>query len=88
MTAEAEPQEEPAESTVQTLDDSLPGNDTPETERCYLTEGELANENELIEAALLARSHKLEDVTITFFAVRSIPTSAGLGQASRPADGG
>ena len=64
---EAEPQEEPAEPTVQTLDDSLPGDDTPATERCYLTEGELANENELIEAALLNRSHKIEDVTVTHY---------------------
>ena len=67
MPVEAEPQEEPAEPTVQTLDDSLPGDDTPATERCYLTEGELANENELIEQALLARSHKLEDVTVTHY---------------------
>lgn len=67
MPVEAEPQEEPAEPTVQTLDDSLPSDDTPATERCYLTEGELANENELIEAALLARSHKLEDVTVTHY---------------------
>ena len=66
MTAEAEP-EKPTEPTVQTLDDSLPGDDTPATERCYLTEGELANENELIEQALLARSHKLEDVTVTHY---------------------
>ena len=66
MTAEAEP-EKPPEPIVQTLDGSLPGDDTPATERCYLTEGELANENELIEAALLARSHKIEDVTVTHY---------------------
>lgn len=79
MPVEAEPQEEPAESTVQTLDDSLPGNDTPATERCYLTEGELANENELIEQALLARSHKLEDVTITFYCCEKRPHICGTG---------
>lgn len=79
MPVEAEPQEEPAEPTVQTLDDSLPGDDTPATERCYLTEGELANENELIEAALLARSHKLEDVTITFYCCEQYPHICGTG---------
>lgn len=79
MPVEAEPQEEPAEPTVQTLDDSLPGDDTPATERCYLTEGELANENELIEAALLARSHKLEDVTITFYCCEEYPHICGTG---------
>ena len=78
MTAEAEP-EEPAEPTVQTLDEILPGNDTPATERCYLTEGELANENELIEQALLARSHKLEDVTITFYCCEEYPHICGTG---------
>lgn len=79
MPVEAEPQEEPAEPTVQTLDDSLPGDDTPATERCYLTEGELANENELIEAALLNRSHKLEDVTITFYCCEARPHICGTG---------
>ena len=78
MTAEAEP-EELAEPTVQTLDGSLPGDDTPATERCYLTEGELANENELIEQALLARSHKLEDVTITFYCCEQYPHICGTG---------
>ena len=78
MTAEAEP-EKPTEPTVQTLGDSLPGDDTPATERCYLTEGELANENELIEAALLARSHKLEDVTITFYCCEQYPHICGTG---------
>lgn len=79
MPVEAEPQEEPAEPTVQTLDDSLPGDDTPATERCYLTEGELENENELIEAALLNRSHKLEDVTITFYCCERYPHICGTG---------
>ena len=78
MTAEAEPKE-PAEPTVQTLDEILPGDDTPATERCYLTEGELANENELIEQALLARSHKLEDVTITFYCCEKRPHICGTG---------
>ena len=67
MTVEAEPAEPAAKPSESTQDASLPGDDTPATERCYLTEGELANENELIEAALLARSHKLEDVTVTHY---------------------
>lgn len=79
MPVEAEPQEEPAEPTVQTLDENLPGDDTPATERCYLTEGELANENELIEAALLNRSHKLKDVTITFYCCEQYPHICGTG---------
>lgn len=78
MTSEAEP-EEPAEPTVQTIDGRLPGDDTPATGRCYLTEGELENENELIEAALLARSHKLEDVTITFYCCEEYPHICGTG---------
>ena len=73
---EAEPQEGPE---VQTIGGSLPGDDTPATERCYLTEGELANENELIEQALLARSHKLEDVTITFYCCEEYPHICGTG---------
>ena len=78
MTAEAE-SEEPAEPAVKMLDESLPGDDTPATERCYLTEGELENENELIEEALLARSHKLEDVTITFYCCEEYPHICGTG---------
>lgn len=52
----------------------LPGDDTPAMERCYLTEEELANmeaqeghENEKIEAALLERSHRLDNVTVTHY---------------------
>ena len=79
MTAEAEP-EKPTEPTVQTLDGSLPGDDTPATTRCYMTEEEMERaENELIEAALLARSHKLEDVTITFYCCEQYPHICGTG---------
>lgn len=63
MTAEAE---QPAiyKATLARDDGRLPGDDTPATTRCYMTEEEVeAAENELIEAALLARSHKLENVT-------------------------
>lgn len=63
-----------------TEDGSLPGDDTPATTRCYLTEEEIEeNENELIEAALLARSHKLEDVTITFYCCEERPHICGTG---------
>lgn len=79
MMAEAEP-EKPPEPIVQTLDGSLPGDDTPATTRCYMTEEEMEQvENELIEAALLARSHKLEDVTITFYCCELYPHICGTG---------
>lgn len=79
MTVKAEPpamyKPEPA-----TQDGSLPGDDTPATTRCYLTEAEQeAAENELIEAALLARSHKLEDATITFYCCEERPHICGTG---------
>lgn len=57
----------------------LPGDDVPATERCYLTEEETKTENELIEAALLARSHKLEDVKITFYCCEEYPHICGTG---------
>lgn len=68
MTAEAEPQEEPAEPTVQTIDGILPGDDTPATTRCYMTEEEVEQaENEMIEAALLARATRIDNVTVTHY---------------------
>ena len=79
MTAEAE---QPAiyKATMARDDGRLPGDDTPATTRCYITEDEIeANENELIEAALLARSHKLEDVTITFYCCEARPHICGTG---------
>lgn len=78
MTVEAEPAAQYKAEIVRD-NGSLPGDDTPATERCYLTEGELANENELIEQALLARSHKLEDVTITFYCCEEYPHICGTG---------
>ena len=79
MTAEAE---QPAiyKATMTRDTGRLPGDDTPATTRCYMTEDEIeANENELIEAALLARSHKLEDVTITFYCCEERPHICGTG---------
>lgn len=78
MTVEAEPAAQYKAEIVRD-NGSLPGDDTPATERCYLTEGELANENELIEAALLNRSHKLKDVTITFYCCEQYPHICGTG---------
>ena len=79
MTVESEPAEPAAKPSESAQDASLLGDDTPALVRCYLTEGELANENELIEQALLARSHKLEDVTITFYCCEQYPHICGAG---------
>ena len=79
MTVEAEPANHFKAEVVRDSG-SLPGDDTPATTRCYMTEDEIeANENELIEAALLARSHKLEDVTITFYCCEEYPHICGTG---------
>lgn len=79
MTAQAEPTVQYKAELIRD-DGSLPGDDVPATERCYMTEEEIeANENELIEAALLDRSHKLEDVTITFYCCEERPHICGTG---------
>ena len=78
ITVEAEPVRYKAETVKD--DGRLPGDDIPATTRCYMTEDEIeAHENELIEAALLARSHKLEDVTITFYCCEEYPHICGTG---------
>lgn len=70
----------PLSKAVQVRDvGRLPGDDVPATERCSLTEEETKTENELIEAALLARSHKIEDVTITFYCCEERPHICGTG---------
>ena len=79
MTAEAE---QPAiyKATLARDDGRLPGDDTPATTRCYMTDEEVeAAENELIEQALLSRSHKIEDVTITFYCCEARPHICGTG---------
>jgi len=60
-------QQEPPPETLKTAftDGRLPGDDIPATTVCYI--GAEAAENELIEAALLAKSHKLERVTVTHY---------------------
>lgn len=79
MTVQAEPTLQYKSELVRD-DGSIPGDDTPATTRCYLTEEEIEeNENELIEAALLARSHRLEDVTITFYCCEGRPHICGTG---------
>lgn len=58
--------------SIQTIPDdgSLPGDDMPAVERCYMTPEQVeAAENELIEAALLARATRLDDVTVTHYGV-------------------
>lgn len=58
----------------------LPGDDTPATERCYMTAEEVeAEENAMIEAALLARSEKIEGVTVTFYCSELYPHICGTG---------
>lgn len=70
----------PLSKAVQVRDDGrLPGDDVPATERCYMTAEEIKTENELIEEALLARSHKMEDVTITFYCCEKRPHICGTG---------
>lgn len=79
MTVEAE---QPAIYKAVLIRDNgrLPGDDIPATTCCYMTEDEIeAAENEMIEAALLARSHKLEDVTITFYCCEARPHICGTG---------
>ena len=66
-TAQAEPTVQYKAELVRD-DGSLPGDDTPAMERCYMTEEEIeANENELIEAALLAHAARLDKVTVTHY---------------------
>lgn len=49
-------------------DGRLPGDDVPATERCYMTPEEVeAAENEMIEAALLSRATRIDDVTVTHY---------------------
>ena len=70
----------PLSKAVQVRDGGrLTGDDVPATERCYMTAEEIKTENELIEEALLARSHKIEDVTITFYCCEEYAHICGTG---------
>lgn len=65
--AELEPENAQPVQLIPT-DGSLPGDDVPALVRCALTEEEIeAAENEMIEAALLARATRLDDVTVTHY---------------------
>ncbi len=74
--ADAVPIEEPKED-----DGRIPGDDVPATERCYMTEEEVREdfENEKIEAALLARSHVIDECTVTFYCNEQYPHICGTG---------
>lgn len=49
-------------------DGRLPGDDVPATARCFMTEEEVERaENEMIEAALLARATRIDNVTVTHY---------------------
>ena len=62
--ADAVPVEEPQED-----DGRLPGDDVPATERCYMTDEEIREdyENQKITEALLAKAHKIENCTVTWY---------------------
>lgn len=61
------PQDGPTVQAIPT-DGSLPGDDVPALVRCAMTEEEIeAAENEMIEAALLARAVRLDDVKVTHY---------------------
>lgn len=62
-------------------DGRIPGDDIQATERCYMTEEEIQEdfENEYITDALLARSHVIENCTITFYCNEKYPHICGNG---------
>ena len=64
VNADAAPIEEPKED-----DGRIPGDDIPATERCYMTEDEVQEdyENQKISEALLAKAHKIENCTVTWY---------------------
>lgn len=88
-TVEAEPVRYKAEIVKD--DGRLPGDDTPATTRCYLTEEEVeAAENEMIEAALLANATRLDSVTVTHYCTcaRCCGKSDGITASGRKATPG
>ena len=67
MTVEAEPANH---SKAEVVRDSgnLPGDDTPATERCYMTEKEIEeNEDEMIMQALIAKANRIDNCTVTWY---------------------
>ena len=66
MTVEAEPVRYKAEIVKD--DGRLPGDDTPATTRCYMTEEEAEEaENELIMQALIAKANRIDNCTVTWY---------------------
>lgn len=62
-----DPQNGPTVQAIST-DGSLPGDDVPALVRCSMTKEEVEQaENEMIEAALLARATRLDDVLVTHY---------------------
>lgn len=65
--AEQEPENAQPVQLIPT-DGSLPGDDVPALVRCSMTKEEVEQaENEMIEAALLARATRLDDVLVTHY---------------------
>ena len=62
--ADAVPSEEPKED-----DGRITGDDVPATTRCYMTDEEIQEdyENFYIQNALLAKAHKIENCTVTWY---------------------
>lgn len=89
VTADTAGRETPPEATETAITDGrLPGDDVPATTVCYLDPEEA--ENELIEAALLAKAHKLERVTVTHYCTceRCCGWSTGIAASGRMATPG
>lgn len=90
VTADTTERETPPETseTAFTDDGRLPGDDTPATEVCYIDPEEA--ENELIEAALLEKAHKLDNVTVTHYCTceRCCGWSTGITASGRMATPG
>lgn len=67
MTVEAEPANHFKAEVVRDSG-SLPSDDTPATERCYMTDEEVeAAENELIMQALIAKANRIDNCTVTWY---------------------
>lgn len=73
---------EPVENEVPVVDEGrIPGDDTPATTRCYMTDEEVQEdfENEKIEAALLSSASVITDVTVTHYCCERYPHICGTG---------
>lgn len=66
MTATARPEQVSKVLQVRSVG-SLPGDDIPATERCYLTEEEIKSENELIMQALITKANRIDNCIVTWY---------------------